>query len=145
MLRETVAAYLADHYTFEQRRAALNSDSGWRPDVWRAFAEELGILGAPFSEDLGGLGGGAIENMIVMEEFGKALVTEPYLGTVVIGGGFLKHSNHPMAGDLIGGIIEGKNTFAFAYAEPESRFNLAALSTRAKKTGGDWVLDGRKS
>src|SRR5688572_21417547 len=109
MLRDTVASYLADHYDFEKRRAAVAAE-GWRPAVWKAFAEELGILGAPFSEELGGLGGGPIENMIVMEELGKALVVEPYLGTVVIGGGFLKHSGHAQAGDLIGQIIGGEAT-----------------------------------
>ena len=90
MLRDTVASYLADHYGFDQRRAALAKEPNWRPDVWKAFADELGILGAAFSEEQGGLGGGATENMVVMEELGKALVVEPYLPTVVIGGGFLK-------------------------------------------------------
>jgi hypothetical protein len=113
--------------------------------VWKAFAEELGILGAPFSEELGGLGGGPIENMIVMEEFGKALVVEPYLGTVVIGGGFLKHSGHDGAAELIGQIISGDLIFAFAQAEPKSRYNLAAVSTTAKKDGAGWVLNGQKS
>src|SRR3954454_1815824 len=145
MLRDTVASYLADHYSFDQRRAALAKEPGWSPAVWKAFAEELGILGAPFSEELGGLGGGPIDNMVVMEEFGKALVVEPYLGTVVIGGGFLKHSGHAGAADLIGGIIEGKNIFAFAQAEPQGRYNLAAVTTTAKKDGGGWVLNGHKA
>jgi hypothetical protein len=145
MLRDTVASYLADHYDFDKRRAAVSNEPGWRPEVWKAFAEELGILGAPFSEDLGGLGGGPIDNMIVMEEFGKALVVEPYLGTVVIGGGFLKHSGHAGAADLIGGIIEGKNLFAFAQAEPQSRYNLASVATTAKKDGAGWILNGHKA
>ena len=145
MLRDTVASYLADHYDFDKRRAAVSKEPGWRPEVWKAFAEELGILGAPFSEDLGGLGGGPIDNMIVMEEFGKALVVEPYLGTVVIGGGFLKHSGHAGAADLIGGIIEGKNLFAFAQAEPKSRYNLASVATTAKKDGAGWTLNGHKA
>src|SRR5215470_2484315 len=116
MLRDTVASYLADHYSIDQRKAALAKEPHWQPAVWKAFAEELGILGAPFPEDLGGLGGGHVENMIVMEEFGKALVTEPYLGTVVIGGGFLKHSGHPAAADLIGEIVAGDAILAFAWA-----------------------------
>src|SRR3569833_4356607 len=107
MLRDTVASYLADHYSIDQRRAALSKEPGWSPQIWKAFASELGILGAPFSEELGGLGGGATENMIVLEESGKALVVEPYLGTVVIGGGFLKHSGYAGAAELIGKIIEG--------------------------------------
>jgi pimeloyl-CoA dehydrogenase small subunit len=145
MLRDTVASYLADHYSFDQRRAMLAQEPGWSPQTWKAFAEELGILGAPFSEELGGLGGGPVENMIVMEEFGKALVVEPYLSTVVIGGGFLKHSGHPQAEALIGQIIAGEAIFAFAYAEPQGRYNLADLKTTAKKDGGSWVLNGHKA
>uniref|UniRef100_UPI0035AE4D34 acyl-CoA dehydrogenase family protein n=1 Tax=Phenylobacterium sp. TaxID=1871053 RepID=UPI0035AE4D34 len=145
MLRDTVASYLADTYDFDKRRAAIGKEPGWRPEVWKAFAEELGILGAPFSEELGGLGGGPIENMVVMEELGKALVVEPYLPTVVIGGGFLKHSGHAGAADLIGEIIAGTATFAFAYAEPQGRYNIADLTTTAKKDGSGYVINGRKA
>ena len=145
MLRDTVASYLADHYAFDQRRAALAREPGWRPDVWKAFAEELGILGAPFAEDLGGLGGGPVESMIVMEEMGRALVVEPYLGTVVIGGGFLKHSGHPDAAALIGKIIAGEAIFAFAHAEPQARYSLADIKTTARKDSGSYVLNGHKA
>lgn len=145
MLRDTVASYLADNYTFDQRQAVVTKEPGWNPAVWKAFAEELGILGAPFPEELGGLGGGPVENMIVMEEFGKALVVEPYLSTVVIGGGFLKHSDHPQAAELIGRIIAGEAVFAFAYAEPQGRYNLADLTTTAKKDGDGYILNGHKA
>jgi alkylation response protein AidB-like acyl-CoA dehydrogenase len=145
MLRDTVASYLADHYDFDTRRAAIASPAGWRPEVWKAFAEELGILGASFPEDLGGLGGGAVDNMVVMEEFGKALVVEPYLSTVVIGGGFLKHGAPASAPGLIGGIIDGSVIIAFAYAEPRGRYNLANLATTARKEGAGYVLNGHKA
>ncbi|MCI3179315.1 pimeloyl-CoA dehydrogenase small subunit [Caulobacter sp. CCUG 60055] len=145
MLRDTVASFLQDKYDFETRRKIVASEAGWRPDYWKAFAEELGILGAPFSEELGGLGGGAVENMIVMEEFGKALVVEPYLGTVVIGGGFLKHSGYAGAADLIGKIIGGEAILAFAYAEPQARYTWQDLKTTAKKDGSGWTLNGHKA
>jgi hypothetical protein len=145
MLRDTVASYLADHYSFDQRRAMLARDPGWSPQVWKAFAEELGILGAPFSEELGGLGGGPVENMIVMQEMGRSLVVEPYLGTVVIGGGFLKHSGYAGAEALIGQIIAGESILAFAYAEPQGRYNLADLKTTATKDGAGWTLNGQKA
>ncbi|MBS0363701.1 MAG: acyl-CoA dehydrogenase family protein [Proteobacteria bacterium] len=145
MLRDTVASWLADNYSFDQRRATLAKAPHWNPGAWKAFAEELGILGAPFAEELGGLGGGPIENLVVMQEFGRSLVIEPYLGTVVIGGGFLKHSGHAQASDLIGKIIAGEAIFAFAYAEPQGRYNLADLKTTAKKDGGGFVLNGHKA
>lgn len=145
MLRDTLASYLQDNYDFETRRKAVASEAGWRPAVWKAFAEELGILGASFSEELGGLGGGATENMIVMEELGKALVVEPYLETVVIGGGFLKRSGHAQANELIGKIINGELITAFANYEPQGRYALNDIQTSAKKDGEGYVLNGHKA
>jgi alkylation response protein AidB-like acyl-CoA dehydrogenase len=145
MVRDTVASFLQDKYDFETRRKIVSSDTGWRADYWKAFAEELGILGASFSEELGGLGGGAIDNMIIMEEFGKALVIEPYLGTVVIGGGFMKHSGYAGAASVIEGIVGGTTTIAFAYAEPQGRYTWQDLKTTAKKEGSGWVLNGHKA
>ena len=145
LLRDSVAAYLADHYDFDKRKAAIASADGWRPEVWKAFANDLGILGASFSEDLGGLGGDATDVMVVMEEFGKALVVEPYLGTVVIGGGFLTHGKHPGAEDLVGKIISGDATFAFAWAEAQGRYTANDLKTTARKDGAGYVLNGAKA
>jgi alkylation response protein AidB-like acyl-CoA dehydrogenase len=145
MVRDTVASFLQDKYDFETRRKIVASESGWRADHWKAFAEELGILGASFSEELGGLGGGAIGNMIIMEEFGKALVIEPYLGTVVVGGGFMKHSGYAGAASVIEGIIGGATTIAFAYAEPQGRYTWRDLKTTAKKDGSGYILNGHKA
>ncbi|HLK25904.1 MAG TPA: acyl-CoA dehydrogenase family protein [Caulobacteraceae bacterium] len=145
MLRDTVASFLADRYDFETRRKITKSEAGWRPDYWKAFADELGILGASFPEALGGLGGGPVETMIVMEAFGRALVVEPYLETVVIGGGFLQRSNHPMAADLIGRIVAGDLVIAFAYAEPQGRYNWADVTTTARRNGAGYVLNGHKA
>ena len=145
MLRDMIAGYLADHYAFDARRAAVASPAGWRPQIWKAFAEDLGILGASFSEDLGGLGGGAIEPLLVMEACGAALVVEPFLETVVIGGGFLKHGAPPAASELIGEIIAGKLILAFAYAESQGRYALNDLKTSARKQGAGYVLNGHKA
>jgi alkylation response protein AidB-like acyl-CoA dehydrogenase len=145
MLRDSVSRYLQDRYDFETRRKVTTSENGWRPEVWKAFAEELGILGAPFSEEHGGFGGGPIENMIVMEEVGKALVVEPYLSTVVIGGGFMKHSGYAGAADVIGSIIGGETIVAFAHAEPQGRYNLQDVKTTAKKDGEGYTISGHKA
>lgn len=145
MLRDTIASYLADKYSFEARWAVIKSGAGGRPETWTAFAEELGILGASFSEELGGLGGDAIENMIVMEEFGKALVLEDYLGAVVVAGGFIKHSGWKGGSAFAEQIIAGAARPAFAYAEPQGRYTWNDLKTTAKKDGESYVLNGHKA
>ena len=86
MLRDSLAKMIRDQYDFETRRKVVASAEGWRKDMWMQFAE-LGLMMAPFSEEDGGLGGGPIDAMVVMEEFGKGLVVEPYVPSVVCGGG----------------------------------------------------------
>ena len=131
MLRDTLARFLADTYDFETRKKMLVRPEGRDPGIWQALATELGILGAPFAEEHGGLGGGALENMIMMEELGKVIAIEPYLQTVVIGGGALKHTGGARADAVIPEIIAGNAVIAFAYAEPQGRYDLANIITSA--------------
>jgi alkylation response protein AidB-like acyl-CoA dehydrogenase len=144
MLRDTLARFLADTHGFEARQKRINSDGGRDPGIWRSLATELGILGAPFAEGHGGLDGGALENAIMMEEFGKVIATEPYLQTVVIGGGALKAVGGAQADAHIPAIISGEMIIAFAYAEPQGRYDLANVRTTAKPDGAGYVLNGHK-
>ena len=145
LLRNTVQSLLQDKYDFETRRKVSKTAEGWRPEIWAQFAE-LGLLAAPFSEEMGGLGGGAIENMIIMEEFGRHLVVEPYVETVVIAGGFLRDGGSAAQQEAhIPGIIGGETVWAFAYAEPQGRYNLADLTTTAKKDGSGYTINGYKA
>lgn len=145
MVRDMLARFLADTYDFDSRQKRIASESGRDPGIWRALATELGILGAPFAESYGGLDGGALENAIMMEEFGKVIATEPYLQTVVIGGGALKAAGGAAAEAHIPGIVAGETIIAFAYAEPQGRYDLANLRTSAKKDGSGYTLNGHKS
>ncbi len=144
MLRDTLARFLADTYDFDKRGKMIASDSGRDPGIWKALATDLGILCAPFSEEQGGLGGGPLENMIMMEELGKVIAIEPYLQTVVIGGGALTAAGGHLADALIPEIIAGDAIIAFAYAEPQGRYDLANLRTTAKKDGSGYILNGHK-
>ena len=144
MVRDTLSRFLADTYDFETRQKFIASDDGRDPAIWTALAQELGMLGASFSEDHGGLGGGALENAIIMEELGKVLGIEPYLPTVVIAGGALKAVGGAQADKYIPEIIAGNMIVAFAYAEPQGRYDLANLKTSAKKEGDGYVLNGHK-
>lgn len=145
MIRDSLARLLRDQYDFDTRRKVSESEAGWRPEMWQQFAE-LGLLAAPFSEEDGGLGGGAIDSMVIMEEFGKALVVEPYVPTVVCAGGFLKHAGTAeQKSEHLEAIIGGERVFAFAYAEPRGRYDLADLETTAKKEGEGYVINGHKA
>lgn len=145
MLRDTVAKLVAQQYDFDTRRKVAKSEAGWRPEMWSQFAE-LGLLGAPFTEAEGGFGGGPIEAMIISEEFGKGLVIEPFLQTVVIGGNFFRHGGtDAQKEEHIAGIIGGETRFAFACSEPKSRFDLHDVSTTARKDGAGYTLNGHKA
>ena len=145
MVRDGLSRLIRESYDFETRRKVIASDSGWRPEIWAQLAE-LGILGMPFGEDDGGFGGGAIDSLVVMEEFGKGLVVEPFVPTVVCAGGFLKHAGTAaQKEEHIGGIVSGESIYAFAYAEPQGRYDLADLTTTAKKDSDGYVLSGHKA
>lgn len=145
MVRDGLSRMVREQYDWETRRKAIASEAGWRPEVWAQLAE-IGILGMPFSEADGGFGGGAVDAMIVMQEFGKGLVVEPFVPTVVCAGGFLKHAGTAaQKEEHIGGIVAGTRVFAFAYAEPRGRYDYADLETTAKKDGSGYVLNGHKA
>jgi pimeloyl-CoA dehydrogenase small subunit len=144
LLKESVDGLLTDSYDFEQRRKYMKEKGGWSRAVWGRLAEQ-GLLGLPFAEEDGGFGGGGVETTIVMEALGKALVLEPYLATVVIGGGFLRHGGSAeQKAAHVPGIVDGSKTFAFAQLEKNSRYDLHDVATTAKKKGGAYVIDGEK-
>jgi alkylation response protein AidB-like acyl-CoA dehydrogenase len=145
MLRDSLNSYLADAYSFDHYKAAIRSEAGWRPEVWRALAQDLGLLGAALPEDLGGLGGGPVDHLVVMEALGRALVVEPYLETVVIGAGLLKRIDTDAARAAVGEIIAGDMITALAWSEPTSRNAPSDVATTATKDGEGFRLDGRKA
>jgi alkylation response protein AidB-like acyl-CoA dehydrogenase len=145
LLRNSVVRFLADNYSLETFRKVSRGEPGWRREIWKQFAE-LGLLGASLPEEFGGLGGSAVETMIVMEAFGRALVVEPYVPTVVIAGGFLHAAgSETQKQEWLPRIASGDAIFAFAFAEPQGRYNLADITTTAKKRDGGYVLNGQKA
>jgi pimeloyl-CoA dehydrogenase small subunit len=144
LLKESLDRLLGDHYAFEQRKTYAQAPEGWSRELWVKYAE-LGLLGLPFTEEYGGSAGGPVETMIAMEGFGRALALEPFLATVVLSGGFLRHGgNAEQCADLVPRIADGGLIMAFAQTERHSRYNLADISTKAVRDGSAWVLDGEK-
>ena len=144
LLKESLDRVVGDRYGFEQRKSYGQNPEGWSRELWAQFAE-LGLLGLPFDERYGGSAGGPVETMIAMESFGRALALEPYLATVVLGGGFLRHGGTAeQCSDLIPKIADGSLTLAFAHTERQSRYDMHDVATRAVRDGSGWVLDGEK-
>ena len=145
LIQNQVEQFIQRDYDWETRQSFITSDLGFSADNWKTFAE-LGWLGISLSEESGGFGGTAIDTMIVMEEFGKGLVLEPFLETVVMSAGLIDMAGSPeQKKDILSEVVEGKMQLALAYAEPQSRFNLSDVMTEAKKEGDNFVLNGFKS
>jgi pimeloyl-CoA dehydrogenase small subunit len=145
LLKDSVDRLVLDQYQFEQRKKYMAEPTGYSAAMWNQIAE-LGLLGLPFEETLGGFGGGAVETAIVMDAFGRGLVLEPYFATVILGGGLLRRAA-PAAtlGALAPRVAAGKLKLAFAHVERHSRYDLADVSTTAHKDGSGYILDGAKS
>jgi pimeloyl-CoA dehydrogenase small subunit len=144
LLKESLDRLIGDRYAFEHRKNYQQAPEGWSRDLWTQYAE-FGLLGLPFAERYGGSAGGPVETMIAMEAFGRALALEPYLATVVLGGGFLRHGGSAeQCADLVPKISNGSLILAFAHTERHSRYDLADIETRAVPDGAAWVLDGEK-
>lgn len=145
LLRNSVQRLLKDEYSFDIRRDIVASNEGWSRDHWRKFAD-LGLLAAPFSEEFGGFGDGPLATMIVMQEFGRSLVVEPFMETVVLAGGLIdaegsdaqRHAYLPI-------IAGGGEIWALAWAEQGSRYDLGNVSTSARRSGDDFILSGKKT
>ncbi|MEO8297892.1 MAG: acyl-CoA dehydrogenase family protein [Burkholderiales bacterium] len=145
MVRDSLARFLADTYGFEARVRGLDKAAEQVPPYWRGMAGDLGILGASFPEAQGGLDGGPADNQVILEVLGSALAAEPYLSTVVIGGGLLRGATSPWADALRSRIIEGAAIVAFAHRAPGAREGQADEATTLTVAPGGWRLSGTKS
>jgi alkylation response protein AidB-like acyl-CoA dehydrogenase len=145
LLRESVDRFIAETYDADHRRRAAADPLGFSPAIWKKFAD-LGWLALPIDEAYGGLGGGAIETGILMEAFGRGLVSEPYLSTVVIGAALISEcGSEEQKQAILPKVADGSLRLAFAHSERAARFDLAEVETTATRTGDGWRLDGHKT
>jgi alkylation response protein AidB-like acyl-CoA dehydrogenase len=144
LLQSSLQRLLRDQYDFDARRKIVATDEGWSRKHWKAFAE-LGLCAAPFQESSGGLGGGPLATMIVMREFGRNLVVEPFLETVVLAGGLIEEIGLPAQREaFLPQIMAGESIWALAWAEGRSRYDFNSVTTTAGRQGQDYVLSGVK-
>ncbi len=144
LLQDSVQRFISNSYTFEERQKLIQTEEGFNRENWSMFAE-LGWLGLPFSEEDGGYGGTPIETMIMLEEFGKGLVVEPFVSTIVLAGRIIADGGtQEMKEAVLAKIIAGSKLAALAFVEPQARFNLADVTTTATDGGAGFVINGFK-
>ncbi len=145
MLADSVAKFIDNDYDFESRQKAAESDLGYSAELWSTFAD-LGWTAVPFDENDGGLGGGPIEMMLMMEQFGRGLLVEPFLANIVLVGGVLRRlATDEQKAQWLTGIISGEKQAALAFAEPQARFDINNIATTATADGDSYVINGRKT
>lgn len=144
MLQDTVSRLMREQYPFETRQQLMDSETGFSRELWAQYAE-LGLLGIGLPEEYGGFGG-PIELMLVAQELGRGLALEPYLATVVLGGSLIELAGSAQQKeDLLGRLVGGELLLAFAHGEPQSRYSLSEVQTRAERSGDGWKLSGDKA
>lgn len=144
LLKDSVDRFVRENYELSQRRELVASKDGFSRDHWATMAE-LGWLGAALPEEYGGIGGGPVEAMVLMEGFGRGLVVEPYYATAVMGGNLiLQGGSDEQKTALLPDLAEGKLMLAFGYAERQSRYDLFDVESTAKKSGSGYILNGHK-
>ena len=145
MIQQSVERFVQDNYDLNTRISLSSDNLGYSNDYWKSMAE-LGWLGLPFDESDGGFGGNQIDVLVIMEQFGKGLVLEPYLASVVMGGGALKKGGtESLKNEILPGLVDGTKQLSFAYAEQQSRFDLEDVITSARKEKDTFILNGQKS
>lgn len=144
MLQESVLKFVQNQYDFDTRNKIIASADGYSKDYWQLFAE-LGWLTVPFDEADGGFGGSAVDMTVMMEEFGKAMLVEPFLPTAIVAGRLISELGEGEARtELLTQIMEGKLQVALAHSEPASRFNPARIETSAVSVGDSITINGMK-
>lgn len=145
MLQDTAARLVRDTYAFEQREAFLRSPQGFSVEAWRQLGA-LGLTAVPFAESYGGFAGSGVDIQLIARELGRGLCLEPYLHSVVLGGGLLVQlGSAAQREELLPQVADASLQLAVALEEPQSHYQLHDLRTRAERVDGGWRLNGHKS
>jgi alkylation response protein AidB-like acyl-CoA dehydrogenase len=145
LLKDSVERFMSDHYDLDKRKAGLRTSDGFSRSNWQQMAE-LGFLALPFDEKNGGLGGTAVEQMILLEAFGAGLLSEPYLASVVMAGKLMEQlGTDAQKAHWLTPIMSAEKILTLAHAERDARFCLSSVSTQAKKTASGYSITGHKT
>jgi len=142
-LRDAVARWVDKGFAFE-RRHGIAKKGGATREVYGELAE-LGLTGLAVAEAHGGMGFGAIEAMVVLEELGRGLVNAPYAAGALVAPTLLAAAPNELQAAWLPRIASGEALVVLAHQERSARYRLNQVATTAKKSGNGWQLSGHKS
>ena len=145
-LRSIATSFLADNSAPEQVRQAMESELGYDLQLWKQIGAELGWTSVIIPEEYGGLGLSYVELIALMEVMGSALLCAPFFSSVCLGGNaLLVGGTEEQKQQHLPGIAEGETRATLATTEASGRWDAAGIAATARKDGGDYVLDGKKT
>jgi alkylation response protein AidB-like acyl-CoA dehydrogenase len=145
MIESSVLEFLTNEYDFLKRANSLKAPHAIAPSIWQSFAE-MGWLGLPLSEADGGIDGHAMECGLLMRAFGRHLVVEPYLASVLLGTRLLAEMGSAAQRDAwLPSLVDGSRRLVPAHDELVNADPWAPRATLAREQGGGYVLNGKKS
>ena len=131
-LRDAVRKFSAEHFAEETLRQLMESDPPFDPKVWARLGSELGVLGLSVPEADGGVGGTLVDQAVAIEELGARLASGPFFGTVYLAiPALVAASSGPARDELLGDLIEGRRTAAFAVVDRVGVFDPDAVTVTA--------------
>jgi alkylation response protein AidB-like acyl-CoA dehydrogenase len=144
-LGDMVQRFLGEQYAFETRRKILDSSRGWSREVWSKLAD-LGLLALQVPEDQGGMAPAVVETLLTLTAMGKAMLLEPYVSSAIVATALIRDLGSPQQREeLLPGMASGERIAVLAHFEPGARYDLRRVTTAARRSGGSWILEGRKS
>ena len=144
LLKESLERFRQQDYAFERRKGLLAKLGAKDDPVWAQFAE-LGWLAATLPEEHGGLGGSHADLALLMEQFGRGLVTSPFVPTIVVGATALRLAgSERQKSEILPGIAEGRTRLALAYLEVPGQLDPSIVTTRARSEGDGFIISGHK-
>jgi alkylation response protein AidB-like acyl-CoA dehydrogenase len=140
-LRKGVRQFLARHSGEATVRRLMDSVLGHDPATWERLGTELGVLALAVPDELGGAGGGLVDQAIAVEEFGAVLLPGPVIGTIALAVPALVAAGGEVAAELLPGMARG--TRAVAFAVPDHGSEPAVTERDGRLTGElAQVVDG---
>jgi alkylation response protein AidB-like acyl-CoA dehydrogenase len=143
LLKNSARDFLEKEVPEAYVRQMEEDETGYSPEVWKKMAD-LGWQSLIIPEEYGGAGFGFLDLIVLLEEFGRALVPGPFIPTMVAATAIIDGGSEEQQKEYLPKIASGDVIGTLAFTEPSARFDAEGVALTAEKQGGDYVLNGTK-